>query len=217
MIISNGTEASVIEGFNSINMKNTTLSGGVAKTGGIMVYQSMSGDAATGTGNVTINGGTYTATAGPAFYITNTDSNIHLTGVNVTCASGTLIKAAGGSQWGTNGTNGGIVNFTADNETLNGSLIADTISSIDATLTNGSTLAGAITNASLTLDSTSTWSVTGNSTLTALTDPSGISGSTITNIIGNGYTVTYDQNLTQNSSLDGKTYTLTNGGTLTPA
>lgn len=30
--------------------------------------------------------------------------------------------------------------------------------------------------------------------LTALTDPSGISGSTITNIIKNGYTVTYDQN-----------------------
>lgn len=189
----------------------------MGQPGGIMIYQSMSGDAATGTGNVTINGGTYNATAGPAFYITNTDSNINLIGVNVTCASGTLIKAAGGSQWGTNGTNGGIANFTADHETLNGSLVADSISSIAVTPQNGSTRTCAITNASLTLDATSTWSVTGNSTLTALTDPSGISGSTITNIIGNGYTVTYDQNLTQKSSLDGKTCTLTNGGTLTPA
>ncbi len=55
MIISNGTEASVIEGFNSIHLNNTTLSGGVAKTGGIMVYQSMSGDAVAGTWSVTGN------------------------------------------------------------------------------------------------------------------------------------------------------------------
>lgn len=100
-IISNGTEAGVIEGFNSINLINTPLSGGVEKSGGIMVYQSMSGDAATGTGNVTITGGTFNATAGPAFYITNTDANINLTGVNVTSASGILLKAAGHSQWGT--------------------------------------------------------------------------------------------------------------------
>lgn len=159
-----------------------------------MIYQSMSGDAATGTGNFTMNRGTYTATAGPAFYVTNTNSNINLTGVNVTSASGILIRAAGGSQWGMNETNGGLVNFTADNETLN----------------------GAITSAALTLDATSTWSVTGNSTLTSLTDPSGISGSTITNIIGNGYTVSYDRDLTQNSNLRGRTYTLTNRGTLTP-
>lgn len=215
-IISNGTEAGVIEGFNSINLSNTTLSGGVEKTGGIMVYQSFSGDAATGTGNVTMNGGTFNATAGPAFYITNTDSNINLTGVNVTSASGTLVKAAGGSPWGTDGKNGGIVNFTADGETLNGSLVADNISSIAATLKNCSTLNGAITSAALTLDATSTWSVTGNSTLTSLTNPDGISGDSITNIIGNGFTVTYDGNLTENSELEGKVYTLANGGTLTP-
>lgn len=58
--------------------------------------------------------------------------------------------------------------------------------------------------------------MTGNSTLTSLTDPDGISGDSITNIIGNGFTVTYDGNLTENSELGGKVYTLANGGTLTP-
>lgn len=215
-ITSEGTEAGVIEGFNSIHLINTTLSGGVEKTGGIMVYQSFSGDAAIGTGVVTMDGGSYTATAGPAFFVTNTDAIITLTGVDVTSRSDTLIKAAATSRWGTEGKNGGIVTFTADGETLNGSLITDSISSIAATLKNGSSLTGAINTAALTLDPSSTWNVTGDSNLTSLSDPDGISTASITNIIGNGFTVTYDSSLSENSGLGGKDYSLTNGGILTP-
>ncbi len=215
-ITSEGTEAAVIEGFNSIHLNNTTLSGGVEKTGGIMVYQSFSGDAETGTGVVTMNGGSYIATAGPMFFVTNTDANITLTGVDVTSRSDTLIKAAGTSRWGTEGKNGGIVSLTADGETLNGSLVTDDISSIVVTLKNGSALTGAINSAALILDPTSRWSVTGDSNLTSLTDPDGISAGSITNIIGNGYTVTYDTGLSENSKLGGKVYSLANGGTLTP-
>jgi hypothetical protein len=43
----------------------------------------------------------------------------------------------------------------------------------------------------------------------------GISGDSIPNIIGNGHTVYYDKNK-GSSALDGKTYTLTNGGKLLP-
>lgn len=215
-ITSEGTEAAVIEGFNSIDLTNTTLTGGVEKTGGIMVYQSFSGDAATGTGVISMNGGSYTVTAGPAFFVTNTDANITLTGVTVTSSSDTLIKAAGTSRWGTEGKNGGIVFFTADDEILNGSLITDAISSITAILKNGSTLTGAVNTAALKLDSTSTWTVTGNSNLTFLTDPDGIADGSITNIIGNGFTVTYDKDLAENSGLGGKVYALKNGGTLIP-
>jgi hypothetical protein len=216
VITSEGTEAAVVEGFNSIDLTNTTLTGGTEKTGGIMIYQSFSGDAETGTGTVTMNGGSYTATDGPAFFVTNTDSVILLTGVKVTSLSDTLIKAAGTSRWGTEGENGGTVVFTADGETLSGSLITDAISSINATLKNGSILTGAIDTAALTLDSSSTWIVTGDSTLTSLSDPDGIVDGGITNIIGNGYTVTYDPTIPDNSALEGKTYDLTNGGILTP-
>jgi hypothetical protein len=211
-----GSEAAVIEGFNSIILKNTTLTGGVEKTGGTMIYQSMSGDANAGTGTFTMDGGSYTSTAGPAFFITNTNAVITLTGVKVTSNSDTLISAAGTDRWGTTGKNGGTVTFIADGEALTGSLVTDSISSIAATLTNGSSLTGAINSAALTLDAISTWTVTGNSALTTLSDASGISGTTITNIYGNGYTVTYDASLAGNSGLGGKTYTLANGGTLTP-
>jgi len=163
-----------------------------------------------------MTGGSYNSTAGPAFFVTNTNAVITLTGVCVTSASDTLIKAAATDRWGTSGRNGGTVTFTADNETLTGSLVTDSTSSIAATLRNGSSLTGAINSAALNLDATSTWAVTGDSALTSLSDAGGISGTTITNIIGNGHTVTYDKSLAGNSALRGNTYTLVNGGTLTP-
>jgi len=211
-----GSEAAVIEGFNSIILENTTLTGGVAKTGGTMIYQSMSGDADAGTGTFTMDGGSYTSTAGPAFFVTNTNARITLDSVKVTSNSDTLINAAGTTRWGTSGSNGGTVTFTAENTALTGSLVTDSISSIDATLKNGASLTGAINSAALTLDATSSWSVTADSELASLSDTDGISGTSITNINGNGHTVTYDASLAANRALGGKTYTLTNGGTLTP-
>ena len=65
------------------------------------------------------------------------------------------------------------------------------------------------------LDASSTWIVTGDSHLTTLTDTSGITGTTISNITGNGHTVTYDASA--NPALGGQTYTLNGGGTLKPA
>ena len=215
-ISSTGTEACVIEGSNSVDLSDSDLSGGISGTGGVMMYQSFSGDATTGTGVLAINGGSYTATAGPAFFVTNTNATISLTGVNVSAVSGTLVQAAGTTRWGTAGNNGGIVTLTAENEELIGSLLTDDISSIAMILKNGSTLTGAVNSSSLTLMDTSTWQVTGNSTLTSLIDSEGISGDSITNIFGNGFTVTYDPNLTENAYLGGTDYSLTNGGVLTP-
>ena len=54
-----------------------------------------------------------------------------------------------------------------------------------------------------------------DSYLTSLSDASGISGSTISNITGYGHTVYYDA--CANSILGGKSYTLDGGGTLQPA
>ena len=50
--------------------------------------------------------------------------------------------------------------------------------------------------------------------MTVLDDTAGISGAQVTNIVGNGHAVHYST--VENSSLGGKTYTLTGGGTLVP-
>ena len=96
------------------------------------------------------------------------------------------------------------------------------ISSVDLSLTNGSTLTGAINadkaakSIGLTLDGTSSWTVTANSHVTTLVGAV-VSGTSITNITGNGHTVTYDATASANAYLKGATYTLAGGGTLAPA
>jgi hypothetical protein len=67
----------------------------------------------------------------------------------------------------------------------------------------------------LTLDSSSTWTVTADSYLTCLTDPDGISGTTVTNITGNGHTIYY--NVSACTALSGQTYMLNGGGYLRPS
>ena len=60
----------------------------------------------------------------------------------------------------------------------------------------------------------STWNVTADSYLTKLFDEEGISNKTVTNIIGNGYTVFYNSNA--NVYLKGNIYELSGGGYLKP-
>jgi hypothetical protein len=125
-------------------------------------------------------------------------------------------------EWGNTGSNDGTLIFTADGETLIGDLAADNISSISATLQNASSLTGAVNSANtalsvtLTHDESSIWTVTADSSLAILSDSAGISGETITNIIGNGFFVYYDASRSENSALAGKTYSLNGGGYLTP-
>ena len=212
-VTATGSEAVVIEGSNSVSLSDTTLSG--TKKRGVMIYQSMSGDAQGAKGIFTMTGGSLAVAAGPLFYVTNSTGIITVRGVALTAASGTLI-AAGAGDCGTGGSNGGTVRFTAGAEKLKGDVLSDSISSISLTLKHGTTLRGKIDKAGLTLDASSKWIVTADSTLTSLTDASGISGSSITNIVGNGHNVSYDSSLAANSSLGGKTYALVNGGQLIP-
>lgn len=212
-----GSEAVVIEGKNTVNVTNSTLKG--EKLCGVMIYQSFSGDAEVGIATYTMTGGTLSAAVGPLFYVTNTNAEVTLTGVNATAASGTLIKVSEGN-WGTSGSNGGNLTFTANQQNLTGNIEVDNISILTVTLQNGSTLTGAINSANtgkevnLILDATSTWNVTADSYLTCLTDPGGISGTSITNIHGNGYTVYYNQNTCP--ALSGQIYAVAGGGELKP-
>jgi hypothetical protein len=223
VISATGAESAVIEGGNSITLVDTDLSSSLVDKWGVMIYQSMSGDAEGTRGVFTMTGGSLanTAATGPLFYVNNSTGEVTLKRVKVTAASGILADASANSRWGNSGSNGGNFVLTADQQTLDGDMTADNISTIAVTLQNNSALTGAINTAhtaktaSLSLDTSSTWTVTADSTLTCLSDADGISGTTITNITGNGHTVTYDASAC--SALGGKTYTLNGGGELKPA
>ena len=216
-VTASGAEAAVIEGSNSITLSDVDLATTIEDKWGVMIYQSMSGDAEGAEGDFTMTGGSLTSsgTSGPLFYVTNSTGLITLDGVDVDAASGTLLSAATG-DWGDSGANGGTAILVAVDQDLSGDILADAVSSASVSLSEGSTLSGATTNAALALDDTSTWSVTGDSTLTTL-EGAVIADGTVTNITGNGFTVTCDASLEANAALAGGTYTLTGGGTLTPA
>jgi len=195
-------DGGVIEGSNNITLNDVTMSG---EPDGIKIYHSESGDASGFTGTLVVNGGTMTATAGPAIYVENETAVITAENSAAFSASTNDIIASDDSS---------AVTFTATAETLTGNLVASTASTFAASLTSSTTLKGIVTNVALTIDATSKWNVTGNSVLTTLSDASGISGTTISNITGNGYTIYYKSSL--NSALGAKTFTLAGGGYLKP-
>ena len=166
----------------------------------VMIYQSMSGDADVGTSTFSMTGGTLTGKNGDLFYVTNTHCVLTLSGVTVKNqdADGYLLRVVGNSAshgWGTAGSNGAQVEFTADAQTLTGNILVDTISTLQLTLQNGSSFTGTINivdnaeggtavsnNAVVTIASGCTWTLTGDCTITSLTNNGTINfnGHTIT-------------------------------------
>ncbi|MBC3797324.1 beta strand repeat-containing protein [Acetobacterium tundrae] len=185
-LTANTSEAIVVEGFNSVALNNCTVAGNMSGTYGssgenihnVMLYQSMSGDAATGNSTFTMNGGSLTANNGDMFYVTNTTANIQLSGVTLTPAANTYLLLVAGNDasngWGTAGSNGGNCTFTAAQQALAGDIKADAISTLDLTIKDASAFTGAINSdgtaaaaLKVTLDATSTWSLTADSYVTA--------------------------------------------------
>lgn len=140
-----GAQIAVVEGKNSIELQGCEFSAnGVGNrnnvdNAGVMIYQSMSGDASVGTGSFSATDSTLNVLASssvydrtPFFFVTNTDATINLTGVTVNFSDAeTFILAQGTSEWGQSGSNGGDVTVTLSNVTAtNLSVNADTISSV---------------------------------------------------------------------------------------
>ncbi len=216
-ITATGAEAAVVEGGNSITVTRSTLRGAAGGAHGVMLYNSMSGDANAGTGTYTMLGGSLAAAGGPAFYVTNTDAVITISGAaRVSAASGVLLRADNAGT-GSGNTGAGNATLVLRGEHLTGDLLSAGTGTIRASLSHGTVLDGRIDAAALTIDGSSVWKVTGDSTLTAFLDSAGISGSDITNVVGNGFTVTYDAALAANKALGGRTYRLAGGGEMKPA
>ena len=166
----------------------------------VMIYQSMSGDAEVGTSSFSMLGGSLTGKNGDLFYITNTHSVIKLSGVQLTDedTDANLFTITGNSAshgWGTAGSNGAQVELTADSQTLSGKIVVDSISTLDMTLQNGSSFTGTLNivdnaeggtavknNATVTIGNGCTWTLTGDCTITSLTNNGSINfnGHTIT-------------------------------------
>ena len=186
-LTANDSEAIVVEGFNSVTINNSTVSGSMTGMTGntgsenihnVMLYQSMSGDAEVGTSSFTMNGGSLTAKKGDMLYVTNTTSIISLNGVTLNPAEGANLLVVSGNDasrgWGTAGANGGKVTFYAVKQTLAGDITVDAISTLAMNIIDASTFTGSInkdgtqaSSLSVKLDGTSTWSLTADSYVTA--------------------------------------------------
>lgn len=208
-LTANNSEALVIEGKNSISLTDCDVTGNMSDTKGtssdenvhnVMIYQSMSGDADVGTSTFSMTGGSLTARNGDMFYITNTHCVLTLSGVELQNedTDGYLLRVCGNSAshgWGTAGKNGAQVEFTADDQVLEGDILVDSISTLNLTLSNGSEFTGTIQiadnedggtavsdNAVVTVEEGCTWTLTGDCTISSLTNHGTINynGHTIT-------------------------------------
>ena len=206
-LAANGSEAICIEGLNSIHLYDSDLTGNMSDneqndcTWNVILYQSMSGDSEVGNSTFEMNGGSLTAKNGGMFYTTNTESTITLSDVNITYADDSefFLKCTGNSNqrgWGESGANGADCLFTATKQEMQGDVVWDSISQLDFYMTDGSTLTGAVTDdesnagnggdgyCNLYIGEGCTWTVTGDSTLTGLSN-----SGTIVDEKGNAVTV----------------------------
>ncbi|MGD0340600.1 MAG: hypothetical protein ABSA76_02680 [Bacteroidales bacterium] len=176
-LIAAGAEALVIEGSNYIVLNNCTVKCTYNKWGSLL-YKSMSGDASGTNCHLTMTGGsfTYTGTAGGMFYNTNATGNIALNNVNLVNSCDTLVRCIKGSWGGDSATSGGITNLTVTGQTMSGLIYVDVNSSLTLAMKSSSAFTGKINpsniagSAKMTMDSASTWTLTGTSYLTSLTD-----------------------------------------------
>ena len=192
-LTANGSEAVCIEGLNSLRLYNSNLTGNMSDddqndtTWTVILYQSMSGGSEVGNSTFQMDGGTITSKNGGLFYTTNTECTIALKDVDITYNDDSefFLQCTGNNNqrgWGQSGSNGSDCNFTADSQDMKGNVIWDSISDLDFYMTNGSTLEGAFVNdetyagnggdgyCNVVIDKDSTWTVTGDSKITSLSN-----------------------------------------------
>lgn len=196
-LISTKSEGAVVEGKNSIKLNNvnlmdtnTTLNGNSETYKNIFIYQSMSGDADEGLASFSAKDSTITTNKGDTIFVTNTKATISLTNNKIinNDSTGAFLRIQSG-KWGRSGSNGGDVTLNVNNQTINGNIFVDNISTLNMKLTNGSNYTGKINgnntakNITLRLDSTSKITLTGDTYVTTLED----ADSSYSNIKFNGY------------------------------
>ncbi len=202
-LVSNLSEGVCIEGLNSIELTDCDLTANNTKCNGnatfmdtIMIYQSMSGDAATGNSTFAMTGGSLTSKNGHMFHVTNTNADIELNGVKLTNEDTTNVLISVCDDGWNGGNNKATFNVKAQD--LVGAVLVGDNSTLALNLTEGTTFEGYvdgnIVNATnqtvstevgtvtVTLDNNSTWTLTADSYVTEFTG-------TAANVIANGHTL----------------------------
>ncbi len=195
-LIATASEGAIIEGKNSIMLENVTLTDTNSSLNGqsttyknIFLYQSMSGDAATGKAVFTAKNSTITTNKGDTLYVTNTTAEINLENNTIVNNddTGNFLRIQKDS-WGNSGSNGGTVTLNMTNQKVTGNIVVDSISKLTMNLASGSSFRGAINSdnageVELTLDSSSSITLTGDTYVKSLTN----ANTTNSNIHTNGY------------------------------
>ena len=201
-LVSNLSEGVCIEGKNTITLENCNMTANNTQCNGnatfhdtIMIYQSMSGDADSGTSSFTMTGGSLTSQSGHMFHVTNTHAVINLSGAQLINEGSDILLSVCDDGW--NGASN-IAEVNADGQEMEGTILVGDNSTLTLTLTNGSAFtgyfSGEIENAkgetvsteigtvSVSLDETSTWTLTADSYITNFEGNAA-------NVTGNGYTL----------------------------
>lgn len=196
-LISKASEGLVIEGKNKITLENVkltdtnnTLNGQSTTYKNIFIYQSMSGDADSGTAEFSSKDSTIVTNKGDTLYVTNTKAKITLENNTITNndSSGNFIRIQKDS-WGNSGSNGGDVSLKLINQKAEGNIVVDSISNLTMTLTNKSSYEGTINSNNeakelkIVLDKNSKIKLTGDSYISELDDED----TSYSNIDLNGY------------------------------
>ena len=202
-LTSNLSEGVCIEGLNSITLNdcdmtanNTQRNSNATFLDTIMIYQSMSGDADSGTSHFTMNGGSLTSLSGHMFHVTNTHAVITLTGVLLVNedADGVLLSVCDDGWSGADN----IAELNASGQVLTGTILVGDNSTLTLNLTDGASFEGSIGgetvnakgetvstevgNVTVTLDDTSTWTLTADTSISAFYGDAA-------NVHANGYTL----------------------------
>ena len=202
-LTSNLSEGVCIEGVNSIELTDCDMTANNTKCNGnatfydtIMIYQSMSGDADSGTSSFTMTGGMLTSKNGHVFHVTNTNAVINLNGVKIVNEDSEDILLSVCADGWSGGSN--IATLNADGQKLTGIIKVGDDSQLTLNLTNGSTFTGSIDGeiqnakgttvstdvgtVAVKLDSSSTWELTADTYITSFEGDA-------SSVISNGYTL----------------------------
>ena len=128
------SQTMVVEGRNSINIIDCNFTGHSPQHGGIMLYQSTSGDAREGTSTLTMKDCTIRDNSGTTMLlVTNTHSIVNISGCTFLTSDGKPLTQddamvvcrncntdGRGHHWGREGSNGGQVDITITHQTLTG-------------------------------------------------------------------------------------------------
>ena len=188
-LISNLSEGVCIEGRNSVELmnctltaKNTSRNSNACFLDSVMLYQSMSGDAAAGSACFTMSGGSLTSKNGHVFHVTNTEAVISLRGVAIVNEDPENILLSVCADGWSGAKNSATLKAAA--QELNGAIKVGSDSALRLELTEGSCFTGSIDgqianakgetvsaetgSVTVYLDAGSVWRLSGDSRISAL-------------------------------------------------